>query len=105
MDERPARTQWTRSRLSGICPALCSTASPSSQQSVESAESRLQTGDNIKLHFRLWSHRPQDHVGPDRHHGVRRVRAAHLHALAEQCGHTAGPDIHIPLRKRLLLCL
>ena len=57
------------------------------------------------IYFRLRSHRTQDHVGPDRHHGVRRVRAAHLHALAEQCGHSAGPDIHIPVRQHLLLCL
>ena len=35
MDERPARTRWTRSRLSGICPAPFSTVSLSSQQSVE----------------------------------------------------------------------
>ena len=55
--------------------------------------------------FRLRSHRPQDHVGADRHYGVRRVRAADLHALAEQCRHAARPDIHIPLCEHLLLCL
>ena len=54
---------------------------------------------------RLRPHRPQDDVGADRHDGLRGVRAADLHAVAQQRGHAPRADLHLPLRQRLLLHL
>ena len=54
------------------------------------------------LPLRLRQHRPQDALGPGGDDAVRHLRHAALPHVGLPDGHPARPDLHLPVRERVL---
>jgi hypothetical protein len=60
---------------------------------------------SFKCVSRIWQHRSEDPLGPDRYHLLRHLRDAPLPHVGQPDGHLPGSDLPVLLLKRLLRSL